>query len=103
MGTSQAITAVVAGLIAIILELVPFLKAKWDKQFNSTQKQIVIAGGVLVISLGSAFYSCRYNDQCPVDIEKFVVDLVLTIIVGLTVAKGAQGSVKYIASPKESD
>lgn len=101
LGTMESVAIIVAGLISILIELVPPLKRLWDKKFNSSQKQVTIAAGVIVLVLLAAAYDCYFLNECPADNAKLVVDTIVAVVLGLVVAAGSHGSVKYIRSPKE--
>ena len=94
MGSEQ-VALIASGLVAFILELVPPIKRHWDK-LNSVQKQLIIALIVLLVSAGSMAYSCRYNAECPANLEKVIVDMAITSFFGLIGAGGVYQSFNYV-------
>ena len=93
--TSEQISLFASGLVAFALELIPPLKRDWDR-LNSVQKQALIAGIVVIISLIAMWYTCRYDGQCPADAERAVIDMAFNIFVGLVGAQGAYKTSNYI-------
>ena len=92
--TAQQISLLASGILAFALELIPPIKRYWDK-FNGVQKQAVIALIVVIVSLGSIWYECRYNASCPADTERAILDVVLTIAYGVVGSQGAYGISNY--------
>lgn len=92
--TAQQISLLASGILAFALELIPPIKRYWDK-FNGVQKQAVIAGIVILVSLGAIWYECRYNASCPADTERAIVDIMLTVAYGVVGSQGAYGISNY--------
>lgn len=85
-----------AAIVAVLIELLPPLKVWWDERFNAAQKQVVIALVVVVISLLTAMYKCRYNGICPESTDKFVVDTLILAFASFAGAVVGHGSTNKI-------
>jgi len=82
-----SVAALVAVVVSLLLEWFPGSQGWWEK-FSEAQKRGLMAGAVMVISIGVAGVNCAAYGSCPGDWLVLVRDVFLVFIAA---AAGQQG------------
>lgn len=77
-----AVAAMVATLVALMLEWFPGLATWWEGTFSPAQKRGIMSAIVAIICIAVVGINCSRGQTCPTDWLGFVFQVFVVIILG---------------------
>lgn len=88
MNENMSIAAIVATIVALLLEWFPGLRTWWEG-FTSAQRQGIMAGIVAVTSVVVVVGNCYlWGEVCPADWAAFLREILLAFLAAAAVNQG---------------
>lgn len=102
MDTLPSLPIIISALLAVLFELFPPLRKKWDEALNAKQKQIIMLLLIGLVSVAIPFYSAWRSGGVIADPVAVVEEVIAGFLLGIIAAQGTHSGIKYVYSPAEA-